>query len=358
MLGYGFMGDAHANALRTLPQFFPDAPEVSLDVLVGRDAAAAGEAADRMGFSRVETDWRDALDVDVFYNLGPNSVHVEPTVAALDAGVHVLCEKPLAPTLDGAERMAAAAAASDAVAAVGFNYRFVPAVRYARELVEAGELGELRHARFRYLQDWLVDPDAPWTWRLDADAAGSGALGDLGAHSFDLARYLVGDVDAVSGHAETFVDERVPEGGGDPRPVTVDDAFAAHAEFECGAVGTFEATRYATGRRNQHAFELDGSAGAVRFDLQRLNELEVLRGDGRGFETVLVTDDDHPYGEQWWPSGHALGWEQTFVHENYEFLSAVADGAAFEPDFGDGLAVQRLLDAVAESSDRREWVAV
>ncbi|MFB6268307.1 MAG: Gfo/Idh/MocA family protein [Halobacterium sp.] len=359
VLGYGFMGDAHANALRTLPQFFPDAPSVSLDVLVGRDEDAAGDAADRLGFDRVATDWRDVVaDVDVFYNLGPNSVHVDPTIAALDAGTHVLCEKPLAPTLDGAERMVAAARDSDAVAAIGFNYRSVPAVRYAKRLIEAGELGEIRHARFRYLQDWLVDADAPWTWRLDADAAGSGALGDLGAHSFDLARYLVGDIDAVSGHTETFVDERVPEDGGDPRPVTVDDAFAAHAEFADGAMGTFEASRYATGRKNGHTFEIDGSAGAVRFDLQRLNELEVKRADGRGSETVLVTDEDDPYGDNWWPAGHVLGWEHTFVHETYEFLTAVAGDGDFRPDFGDGLAVQELLDGVERSDDRREWVSV
>ena len=359
MLGYGFMGDAHANALRSLPQFFPDAPEVSLDVLVGRDEQAAGEAAERLGFERVATDWRDAIgDVDVFYNLGPNDVHVEPSIAALREDVHVLCEKPLAPTVDAAERMADAAAASDATAAVGFNYRFVPAVQYAKRLVGEGAIGELRHARFRYLQDWLVDADAPWTWRMSADSAGSGALGDLGAHSFDLARFLVGEVDAVSGHRETFVDERVPEGKTEPRPVTVDDAFAAHAEFENGAMGTFEATRYATGRKNGHTFELDGSEGALRFDLERLNELEVRRGDGRGFETVLVTEDDDPYGEHWWPAGHVLGWEHTFVHENSEFLTAAAGDGGFDPGFDDGLAVQQLLDAVERSDDRREWVTV
>ncbi|MFC3476954.1 Gfo/Idh/MocA family protein [Halobacterium litoreum] len=359
VLGYGFMGEAHANALARLPMFFPDAPEVSRDVLIGRDEDAAREAAERLGFNRVATDWRDAIDdVDAFYNLGPNHVHVEPSIAALDAGVHVLCEKPLAPTLDDAERMVDAAESSDAIAGTAFNYRFVPAVRYAKRLLDSGELGEVRHARFRYLQDWLTDADAPWTWRMDADSAGSGALGDLGAHSFDLARFLVGDVDAISGHRETFVEERTPEGGGDPRPVTVDDAFSAQAEFACGAMGTFEATRCAPARKNGNTFEIDGTGGAVRFDLERPNELDVNWPDSRGFETVLVTDDDDPYGEHWWPPGHVLGWEHTFVHENYEFLSAAADGGAFEPGFGDGLAAQRLLDAVARSDDRREWVSV
>lgn len=358
-LGYGFIGEAHANALARLPQFFPDAPDVSRDVLVGRDETAAREAADRFGFDRVETDWRDAVeDVDVFLNLGPNHVHVEPTVAALDAGVHVLCEKPLAPTVEGAERVVEAAETSDATAGVVFNYRFLPAVQHAKHLLDAGDFGTVRHVRFQYLQDWLVDDDAPWTWRHDAERAGAGALGDLGAHSVDLARFLVGDLERVSGHLATFTEERVPEGGGDPRPVTVDDAFTAQAEFESGALGTFEATRCAPGRKNGHTFEIDASEGALAFDLQRPNELEVKHPDARGFETVLVTEDADPYGEHWWPPGHVLGWEHSFVHEHYEFLTAATGDGDFRPSFADGLAAQRVLAAVADSDERREWVAV
>jgi predicted dehydrogenase len=358
-LGYGFIGEAHANALARLPQFFPDAPDVSRDVLVGRDEDAAKEAADRFGFDRVETDWRDAIaDVDVFLNLGPNHVHVEPTVAALDAGVHVLCEKPLAPTVEGAERVVEATETSDATAGIVFNYRFLPAVQTAKELLDSGELGPVRHARFQYLQDWLVDDDAPWTWRHDAERAGAGALGDLGAHSVDLARFLVGDLARVSGHLTTFTEERVPEDGGDPRPVTVDDAFTAQAEFESGAIGTFEASRCSPGRKNGHTFQIDASDGALAFDLERPNELEVKWPDSRGFETVLVTDESDPYGEHWWPPGHVLGWEHSVVHQDYEFLSAVAAGDDAAPSVRDGLAVQRVLAAIEESDERGEWVAL
>jgi predicted dehydrogenase len=366
-LGYRFMGRAHANALARLPMFFPDAPDVERDVLVGRDEAALSEAVDQFGFDRYATDWRDVVDeVDVLYNLGPNNLHPEPSVAALDAGTHVFCEKPLAHTLDAAERMADAARASDATAGVAFNYRFVPAVRYAKALVDDGVVGDVYHVRAAYLQDWLVDPTASWSWRNSAEVAGSGALGDLGAHSLDLAQYLVGDrIERVSGHLRTFVDERpVPgedveeSGEAETRPVTVDDAYTAQAAFEGGAMGLFEASRFATGHKNSNVIEVNGSDGAVRFDLERLNELAVLDADARGFETVLVTDPDDPYLDHWWPPGHVVGWEHTFVHENYEFLSAAAAGEAHAPDFETGLAVQRALAAIRESDERGEWVAV
>jgi predicted dehydrogenase len=365
-LGYRFMGRAHANALARLPMFFPDAPAVERDVLIGRDEEALSAAADRLGFDRHATDWAEVVgEVDVLYNLGPNDLHADPSIAALEAGTHVFCEKPLAHTLEAAERMAAAAEESDATAGVAFNYRFVPAVRYARRLIEDGFLGEVHHVRARYLQDWLVDPEAPWSWRNSADVAGSGALGDLGAHSVDLAQFLVGaDVTSVSGHLETFVEERpvaedAQDGTGDgreTRPVTVDDAYTAQAEFEGGAMGVFEASRFATGHKNANVIEINGSEGSIRFDLERLNELEVLDADDRGFETVLVTDPDDPYVDRWWPPGHVLGWEHTFVHEDYEFLSAAAAGEAHAPDFRTGLAVQRVLDAIQRSHERREWV--
>jgi predicted dehydrogenase len=387
-LGYRFMGKAHANALARLPMFFPDAPAVERDVLVGTDENALADATDRLGFQRYATDWRDVVDdVDVFYDLGPNFLHVEPTVAALDAGTHVLCEKPLAPTLDGAREMRDAARESDAVAACAFNYRFVPAIQYARRLIADGEIGEVRQVRGSYLQDWLVDPDAPWSWRNDAELAGSGALGDLGAHTVDLADFLVGDrvgaPERVSGHLQTFVDERPVESassGGDEadttgddgaeiKPVTVDDAFSAQVAYESGAMGTFEASRMATGHKNDHTVAVHGTDGSLRFSLERLNELEVHTGDACGYETRLVTDANDPYGDHWWPPGHVLGWEHTFVHENAEFLAQVRaseDGgadagaavdsnvASFEAAFG----VQRVLDAIAASDDRGEWVVV
>jgi predicted dehydrogenase len=369
VLGYRFMGKAHANAMARLPMFFPDAPEIERRVLVGRDESALSDAAERLGFDSISTDWRDVVDqVDVFYNLGPNHVHREPSVAALEAGTPVFCEKPLAPTLEDADVMAETAreAGDDVPAGCAFNYRFVPAIRYAKELLEAGELGEIHHVRGRYLQDWLVDPDAPWSWRNDKERAGSGALGDLGAHTVDLLRFLVGDddlagdIERLSGHLKTFVDERPVEGeSGETRPVTVDDAYSAQLEFENGAMGTIEASRFATGHKNDHTIEIHGSDGSLQFSLERLNELEVLRNDqNRGYETILVTDEDDPYVDHWWPPGHVLGWEHTFVHENYEFLSAVADGREFEPNFNDGLAAQQVLDAIERSDEQGEWVSL
>jgi predicted dehydrogenase len=369
-LGYRFIGVAHANALARLPMFFPDAPAVERDVLVGTDEAALADAVDRLGFERYATDWRAVVDdVDVCYNLGPNVLHVEPTVAALEAGTHVLCEKPLAPTLDGARELRDAARESDAVAACAFNYRFVPAIQYARDLIADGELGEIRQVRGAYLQDWLVDDDAPWSWRNDADLAGSGALGDLGAHAIDLAAFLVGDrvgdVERVSGHLRTFVDERPVEGSDDgegTRAVTVDDAYSAQVAYESGAMGTFEASRMAAGHRNDHTIAVHGTDGSLRFSLERLNELEVHAGNSRGYETVLVTDESDPYVDHWWPPGHVLGWEHAFVHENAAFLSAVAAGedvaATDVSSFADAYDVQRVLDAVEASDDRGEWVHV
>ena len=359
VLGYRFMGKAHANAFARLPMFFEDTSELNRDVLVGRDEDALADAADRLGFDRTATDWRDVVeDVDVFYNLGPNHVHADPSIAALDAGTPVFCEKPLAPTLDEAERMGEAASDAGVPAGVAFNYRFVPAIQYAKNLIEAGELGEIHHFRGRYLQDWLVDPEEPWSWRNDAEMAGSGALGDLGAHTVDLARFLVGDIAEVSGHLRTFVDERPVEGEDGTRPVTVDDAYSTQVAFEDGTMGTLEASRFANGHKNDHTIEIQGSKGSLRFSLERLNELEVLLEDSRGYETILVTDPEDPYVDHWWPPGHVIGWEHTFVHENYEFLSAVADGDGYEPSFAAGVAVQRVLDAIERSDDAREWVSV
>jgi predicted dehydrogenase len=363
VLGYRFMGKAHANAMARLPMFFPDAPEVVRHTLLGRDEAALSEAAERLGFANTATDWKPVLDeVDVLYNLGPNHVHPGPSVAALEQDVPVLCEKPLAPTLREAERMRDAAADSDAIAGCAFNYRFVPALRYARGLIADGELGEVRQFRGRYLQDWLVDPEAPWSWRNDEELAGSGALGDLGAHTVDLAHFLVGPeqgpVDRVSGHLRTFVGERPVEGTDETRPVTVDDAFTAQARFAEGAMATFEASRVAPGHKNDHTVEVHGTEGSLRFSLERLNELEVKRADDRGYETILVTDETDPYVDAWWPPGHVLGWEHTFVHENYEFLSAVANGDPFHPSFEEAYEVQQVLDAVQRSDEHGQWVTV
>ena len=357
-LGYRFMGEAHANALARLPMFFPEAPETNRHTLVGRDEDALADAADRLGFDRTATDWEAAIaDVDVLYNLGPNFLHAEPAIAALEQETHVLCEKPLARTTAEAERMVATAEQSDAVAGTAFNYRYVPAIQYAKALIEAGELGEIRHVRGRYLQDWLVDPEAPWSWRLDEDRAGSGALGDLGAHTVDLVQHLVADVAEVSGRTTTFVDER-PTADGQRREVTVDDAYSAHAELANGATATLEASRFATGRKNDHTIEIEGTKGALSFSLERLNELELKLEDDRGFQTVLVTDEDDPYIDHWWPPGHTIGWEHTFVHQSATFLDAVAGDGEYRPNFADGLGVQKVLGAVQESDERGARVPV
>jgi predicted dehydrogenase len=357
-LGYRFMGKAHANALERLSMFFPDAPETNRDVLIGRDEAALSEAKETLGFDRISTDWEAVVDeVDVLYNLGPNFLHREPSIAALEADTHVFCEKPIARAASEAQTMVEADAESDAITGMAFNYRFVPAIQYAKRLIDSGELGEIRHFRGRYLQDWLVDPEVEWSWRLDEESAGSGVLGDLGAHTVDLARFLVGDIDRVSGHLRTFVDER-PAGDGGTKPVTVDDAYSASVEFDSGAIGTLEGSRFATGHKNDHSIEIDGSNGSLRFSLERLNELELLREGSRGYETVLVTDPDDPYVDHWWPPGHVIGWEHTFVHENYEFLTAVVEDRPYAPSFLDGYAAQRVLDAIEASHETGERMDV
>jgi len=363
MVGYAFMGRAHSQAWRTVDRVFDLPLRPRLAAICGRDRAATEAAAGRLGWAAAETDWRALIardDVQLIDIAAPGGVHAPIAIAALQAGKHVLCEKPLANTLAEAERMSAAADAafpSGARAMVGFNYRRVPALALARRLVEQGRIGTLRHVRAVYLQDWLVDPDSPLTWRMQAEQAGSGALGDLGAHIVDLARFLTGDeIAGVSALSATFVEERpLPDGEG-AGEVTVDDAVVFTARFESGALGSFEATRYAAGRKNGLRIELNGSAGSLAFDLERLNELEFYDGDDTdggstgGFRRILVTEPEHPYLSGWWPPGHTLGWEHTFTNQARDLLTAIADGGQPAPSFGDGLAVQRVLDAVARSA--------
>ncbi|WP_408960388.1 Gfo/Idh/MocA family protein [Natrinema sp. 74] len=358
-IGYGFMGHAHANALARLPMFFPDAPETDRHVLCGRTEERVAEAADQFGFTHTTDDWETLIDdVDILYNLGPNDLHAEPTIAALESDVHVLCEKPLANSLEDAERMVTAAQESDAVAACAFNYRYVPALRLAKELIEDGALGEIRHVRGTYLVDWQTDPEQPWVWRNDAERAGYGQVGDLGSHTIDLARWLVGDIADVSGRLTTFVDERPAPDGDGRLPVTTDDAYLATASFESGAIGVFEGSSMAAGHKATNAIEIIGSDGAIRFDLERLNELEVYDADRRGYERILVTGEDDPYGDRWWPAGHTIGWEHTVVHENYEFLRAIDGESDTIVSFDDALAVQRIVDTLVRSHDRGQRLAV
>jgi predicted dehydrogenase len=395
MVGYAFMGRAHSQAWRTVDRVFELPLRPRMAAICGRDESAAESAAARLGWAATETDWRALIardDVQLIDIAAPGSLHAPIAIAALQAGKHVLCEKPLANTLAEAERMAAAADAafpSGARAMVGFNYRRVPALALARRLVEQGRIGTLRHVRAVYLQDWLVDPDSPLTWRMQADRAGSGALGDLGAHIVDLARFLTGDeITGVSAVSATFVEERpladeFGDGAGTPDAtgagagsgdaagtrrtgrVTVDDAVVFTARFGSGALGSFEATRYAAGRKNGLRIELNGAGGSLAFDLERLNELEFYDGDVAvggatgGFRRILVTEPEHPYLSGWWPPGHTLGWEHTFTHQAGDLLTAIADGGQPAPSFADGLAVQRVLDAVQRSAAAGSgWVAV
>ncbi|WTX00663.1 Gfo/Idh/MocA family oxidoreductase [Streptomycetaceae bacterium NBC_01309] len=366
MVGHGFMGAAHSHAWRTVRRVFAVDPAPRMALLCGRRTAQVEEAAARWGWEAATGDWRDAIAdprVDVVDICTPSSTHAEIAVAALEAGKHVLCEKPLANTVDEAVRVARAAerAAREhgSVALLGFNYRRVPALALARRMVEAGRVGHVRHIRARYLQDWLADPATPFSWRLDAATAGSGALGDIGSHIIDLAQHLTGHrIARVFGTTDTFVTERATGDGGFGT-VTVDDAAVVTARTAEGASAAFEVSRAATGRKNSLRIEIDGDAGALAFDLERLNELEFfdagLPAAERGFRTIQVTEPEHPYVGAWWPPGHVLGWEHTFTHQAYDLLTAIGQDTAVAPDFTDGLGVQLVLDAALRSASSGTW---
>ena len=356
MLGYAFMGKAHSSALRRLAYAAWPPPLVPrLVAIAGRNAEQVAGAAERFGYERWTTDWRDLVadpQVQLLSNGGPNSLHAEPTIAAAEAGKHVLCEKPLGRSAEESYEIWRGVAAAEVKHMCGFNYRFVPAVRLARELIEAGEVGEIRHFRARYMQDWGVD-DTRQAWRFDPEQAGSGAIGDLASHVVDLARFLVGEIGSVSALVRTFVPER-----------RVDDAVEATVEFHSGAIGTIEATRLALGRRNAFQWEINGTEGSLAFDLERLNELRVFRADdlrARGFKTVLVTEPDHPFAEFAWPPGHIVGWGDTFVYEFHHFLSAIAGERSVAPygaTLEDGYRAAEVCDAFVSSSrsGRREKI--
>lgn len=361
MLGYAFMGKAHTNAYKKLPYIIYPPPAIPrLVAICGRNEEAVREAARRYGYERYYTDWREMLadgQIQLFDNGGPNNLHAQPCIEAARAGKHVLCEKPLARSAGEAQAMWDAVREAGVKHMVAFNYRFVPAIRLARDLIHNGDLGEIYHFRAVYLQEWIADPQFPYVWRLDQEVAGSGALGDLGAHIIDLARFLVGEIRAVSAATRTFVPERpTPDGRGRAR-VGVDDAFAAVVEFQNGALGTLEASRFCPGRKNYEVLEINGSKGSLRFNLERLNELEVFwRTDPpstQGFHQVLVTESHHPYWQYWWPHGHIIGWEHTFVHEIAHFLQAIVnneDVAPYGATFEDGYRAAVVCDAILESA--------
>jgi predicted dehydrogenase len=379
MVGYAFMGAAHSQAWRNAPHFFDLPLQPDLTVVVGRDQARLQAAATRMGWRETETDWRSLLERDDVHLVDvctPGDTHAEIAIAALEAGKHVLCEKPLANTLKEAEAMAEAAAraATHGVRSmVGFTYRRVPAIGYARQLVSEGRLGDIRHVRAQYLQDWIADPSAPMSWRLEKQKAGSGALGDIGAHIVDLTQFITGQsITGVSGMLETFIKERplAVEGGAlsgvggeGVGQVTVDDAAAFLARFDGGALGVFEATRFASGRKNAIRIEMNGSRGSLAFDFEDMNVLHFLDftepAASSGFRRVVVTEPEHPYVAAWWPPGHGLGYEHGFTHQVVDLLTAIANQEDPAPSFADGLQVQRVLDAVERSAAARSsWTEV
>ncbi len=377
MIGHGFMGAAHSVGWRQAPAVFELPLDVEMAVLVGRNAETVAQNAAHWGWTESATDWRSVIardDIDIVDIVTPGDSHAEIAIAALDAGKHVLCEKPLANTVAEAEAMAdAALRASErgVKSMVGFTYRRVPAVTFLRDLIAQGVVGTVQQVRAAYRQDWLVDPQAPLAWRLQKEHAGSGALGDIGAHIIDMTQFVTGqEVEAVSGTVETIVRQRpllgsgaglsgvAGEGYGD---VTVDDAAIFTGRLSGGALVSFEATRFATGRKNALTLEVSGDQGALAFDLEDLNSLQLYDRrepvDRQGFTKILVTEAQHPYVGAWWPPGHMLGYEHGFVHQVVDLVGTLVDGTEPHPSFAEGLSVQRVLAAVEESAAKDSaWV--
>jgi predicted dehydrogenase len=376
MIGYKFMGKAHSHAYRDIPMFFPNTPRPVMKAICGRNEEAVRQAAGQFGWEEAATDWRELVsrdDIDLIDINAPSDAHKEIAIAAAGAGKHLFCEKPLALTLADAREMLAAAETAGVKHMVGFNYRFAPAVQLARKLIGEGRLGRIYHFRATFLQDWIVDPEFPLVWRLDKTIAGSGAHGDLGAHLIDMARFLVGEMTEVVGMSETFVKERplpgsmtglsaTGSGSGSKGLVTVDDATLFLCRFANGALGSFEATRFAAGHRCTNSFEINGSLGSVKFDFERMNELQVYftgdPADVQGFRRVLATDPAHAYSEAWWPPGHTIGYEHTFIHEMVECLKALQENRQPVPNFHDGVLCQAVLEAVERSIAEKRWVQI
>lgn len=375
LIGYQFMGKAHSNAYRQVGRFFDLPYEVGMRTLCGRTEGAVRAAADKFGWERVETDWRRVIDdpeIHIVDVSTPGDSHCEIAVAAAQAGKIVFCEKPIGNTLDESETMRDAVAKAGVPNAVFHNYRKAPAVALAKQLIEEGRLGTLHHFRATYLQDWIADPNFPLVWRLQKDKAGSGSLGDIGAHIIDLARMLVGEFAEVSGLTHTFVTRRPLPGAIDDRlgaaassemgDVTVDDAALFLARFQNGVIGTFEATRFAVGRKNYNRFEINGSKGSVVFNLERMNELEFFDNtapeNARGFSVIQATEGGHPYAGHYWPVGHIIGYEHTFVNLVADALTAIHEGKPISPNFEDGYQNQRVLDAVERSAHSKAWVSL
>ncbi|MCK9222394.1 MAG: Gfo/Idh/MocA family oxidoreductase [Limnochordia bacterium] len=376
LVGYKFMGKAHSHAFRDVSMFFDLPVKPVMKVLCGRDEKSVAESARKFGWEEYVTSWEELVqrdDIDLIDITAPSNVHKEIVLAAAQNGKHIFCEKPLALTLEDAEQMLQAVTEAGVKHMIGFNYRRVPAIMLIKQMIDSGKLGQIYHFRGTYLQDYVIDPSFPLVWRLRKEIAGSGSLGDLGAHTIDLARWLVGDFHEVIGMSETFIKER-------PLPtemtglsakssldaemgtVTVDDATAFLARFKNGALGTFEATRFAAGHRNMNFFEINGSLGSVRFDFERMNEMEYYSTEDaegyQGFRRIQTTEAVHPYMQAWWPAGHIIGYEHTFIHEMKDFIESIVEDRLPEPNFRDGVECQRVLHAVEKSIDNRTWVQI
>lgn len=376
LIGYGFMGKAHSNAFRQVNHFFEADAKINLAAICGRNENMVKSSMEKFGFNSYETDYRKLImreDIDFIDVTAPSNAHMDIVMLATENKKHVFCEKPLGMNRHEAKEMLDSAIRNNVTHQVGFNYRFAPAIRLAKKLIDEGKLGTIYHFRGLYLQDWIVDPDFPLVWRLDKRVCGSGANGDLNAHTIDLARYLVGEIDKVTGMNKTFIKNRPvvehstglkakssqPDRTGE---VTVDDTTLFLAHFHNGAVGSFEATRFATGRKNGMSFEINGSKGSVRFEFERMNELQYFNNEDdehvRGFRTIQVTDSFHDYTANWWPVGHVIGYEHTFVHEFFEFTQSVVNHQPAIPDFHDGYMCNVILDCVDLSIKENTWINI
>ena len=379
MIGYRFMGKAHSNAWRQAPHFFPLKAGIEMSTICGRDPKAVEEARTQLGWQNASTKWREVInspDIDIVDINTPNDSHAEIAIAAARAGKHILCEKPLGMDVAQCKEMLDAAKKAKVVHMVCHNYRRIPAIAHAKKMIEEGAIGEIFHYRARYAQDWIVDPEFPLVWRLQKGVSGSGAHGDINAHIIDLARYLVGEFKEVSGLMNTFIKERPLQdqgGKGDGLgakagkkmgKVTVDDAAICIGRFTNGALANLEATRFALGRKNHITIEINGSKGSLAFDFEDMNRLKwfdnTRQNDRQGFSDILITQGGgtHPFVGNWWPPGHIIGYEHTFVHTIADFVNAVVNGKSVQPTFEDGMRNQRVLEAVEESAKTRQWVKV
>lgn len=376
LVGYKFMGKAHSHAYHDVAMFFDlDAVPV-MKAICGRDEKGVKAAAERFGWESYETSWEKLIkrdDIDMIDITAPSNAHKEIGIAAAEAGKHVFCEKPLALNLADAREMLKAVEKAGVKHMINFNYRTAPAVALAKKMIDDGLIGKIYHFRGVYLQDWIISPDFPIVWRLDKNVAGSGSHGDLNAHIIDIARFLVGEFDCVVGMEETFIKERPlteigTTGGlhakatGGKGEVTVDDTTLFLARFTNGAVATFEATRFAAGRKNHNRFEINGSKGSIVFNLERMNELEYYNVDDpeglQGFRVIQATDPSHPYLHAWWPPAHIIGYEHTFIHQVYNLMQAIANDKMPSPSFVDGVKCQEVLDAVVKSIQEKRWVKI